>query len=380
MHSWRWIAAVAIVVVLTACGASPAGSTSTSETESAEPGAATSAVGWDCGDPTKLGQTLHIFSWADYIPEEDDNNLLQEFSEACGVEVTLDTYPSNEDLAAKIRAGNSGYDLIMPSDYMVAILKEEGRLLKLDKALLPNIKNLDPQQMSLYFDPTDEYSLPYQYGMTGIAFDSTKVDPAPDSWSVLFDEARLATYKNQVSMLDDEREGVGAALRLGGYSYNSTNPEELAQAKEALLKQKPLLASYDSENVSNTLASGEIVLAHAWNGAASLAKSENPDIEWIVPREGGVIWQDNMAVPADAPEPYTAQVFMNNLLEARIGARITEFTYYLTPHTAALDLLSDDVKQLQFYPTDETRSRLEWIERGGDPALYADVWTEVKGE
>jgi spermidine/putrescine transport system substrate-binding protein len=340
----------------------------------------TSTGEFNCGDTSKLGQTLHIFSWADYWPVDDDNNLLADFQAACGVEVTLDTFPSNEDLAAKIRAGNSGYDIIIPSDYMVDILIKEGRLLKLDKTQIPNIANLDQNQIGLYYDPNNDYSLPYQYGMTGIAFNSTEVNPAPDSWAALFDLEKLKPYENKVSMLDDEREGVGAALKYQGHSYNSTNVDELAKAKELLLAQKPLLARYDSENVSSGLTSGEIVMAHAWNGAAALARSENADIQWIVPKEGGVIWQDNLAIPADAPEPYTAHVFINNVLDGKIGARITEFTYYLTPNKAAEALVSEDVRTLQFYPDDEMRKRLEYIERKGDPALYSDVWTEVKGQ
>jgi spermidine/putrescine transport system substrate-binding protein len=340
----------------------------------------TSTGEFNCGDKSKLGQTLHIFSWADYWPEEDDNNLLRDFQEACGVEVTIDTYPSNEDLAAKIRAGNSGYDIIVPSDYMVDILIQENRLLKLDKTQIPNIANLDQNQMGLYYDPNNDYSLPYQYGMTGIAFNSKEVSPAPDSWAALFDPEQLKPYENKASMLDDERESVGAALKYRNHSYNSTNAEELAQAKAALLAQKPLLARYDSENVSGGLVSGEIVMAHAWNGAASLALEENPDIQWIVPKEGGVLWQDNLAIPADAPEAYTAHVFINNVLDGQIGARITDYTYYLTPNKAAEPLVSQEVRDLLFYPDDEMRKRLEYIERKGDPALYSDIWTEVKGE
>jgi spermidine/putrescine transport system substrate-binding protein len=340
----------------------------------------TSSGEFNCGDRSKLGKELHIFSWADYWPVEDDNNLLRDFQEACGVEVTLDTYPSNEDLAARIRAGNSGYDIIIPSDYMVDILIQEGRLLKLDKSQIPNIANLDPNQMGLYYDPNNEYSLPYQYGMTGIAYNKSEVNPAPDSWAALFDPTQLQPYANKVSMLDDEREGVGAALKYRGNSYNSTDAAQIAQAKELLLAQKPLLARYDSENVSGGLSSGEIVMAHAWNGAAALARSENPDIEWILPKEGGVIWQDNLAIPSDAPEPYTAHVFINNVLDGKIGARITDFTYYLTPNKAAAPLVSEEVRQLQFYPDDEMRKRLEYIERNADPALYSDVWTEVKGQ
>jgi spermidine/putrescine transport system substrate-binding protein len=358
----------------------PATTETTAAGGSEQTAGGTSSGAFDCGDTSRLGATLHIFSWADYWPIEDDNNVLADFQAACGVEVTLDTYPSNEDLAARIRSGNSGYDIIVPSDYMVDILIREGRLLKLDTSLIPNIANLDKNQMGLYYDPNNDYSLPYQYGMTGIAFNSAEVNPAPDSWAALFDPEQLQPYENRASMLDDERESVGAALKYQGHSYNSTNPQELAQAKALLQAQKPLLARYDSENVSAGLSSGEIVVAHAWNGAAALARVENPDIQWIVPKEGGVIWQDNLAIPADAPEPYTAHVFLNNVLDGQIGARITDFTYYLTPNKAAEPLVSEAVRQLQLYPDDEMRKRLEYIERKGDPALYSDIWTEIKGQ
>ncbi|HEY0605730.1 MAG TPA: extracellular solute-binding protein [Herpetosiphonaceae bacterium] len=340
----------------------------------------TSTGEFNCGDTSQLGDELHIFSWADYWPVEDDNNLLQDFQEACGVEVTLDTFPSNEDLAARIRAGNSGYDIIIPSDYMVDILIQEGRLLALDKSQLPNMANLDPNQMGLYYDPNNDYSIPYQYGMTGIAYNKAEVNPAPDSWAAIFEPAQLEPYQNKASMLDDEREAIGAALKYRGNSYNSTDQAQLEEAKALLLAQKPLLARYDSENVSGGLASSEIVMAQAWNGAAALARSENPDIEWVVPKEGGVLWQDNLAIPSDAPEPYTAHVFINNVLDGKIGARITDYTYYLTPNKAAESMVSEEVRQLQFYPDDAMRQRLEYIERKGDPAIYSDIWTEVKGQ
>jgi len=348
-------------------------------TTTAAPGG-TATGEFDCGDTSRLDNELNIFSWPDYWPIDDDNNLFADFEAACGVKVTLDLYSSNEDLAAKLRAGNSGYDIVLPSDYMVDILAREGLLLKLDKAALPNLANIDPNQLALYFDPQNEYSVPYQYGMTGIAFNSAEVQTAPTSWAALFEPEQLEPYQNRVSMLDDERESVGAALKYRGQSYNATEAAALEQAKELLLQQKPFLARYDSDAVSQGLSSGEIVIAHAWNGAASLARVENPAIEWIVPEEGGVIWQDNLAIPVDAPHPYTAHVFINNVLDGKIGARITDFTYYLTPNTAAEPLVSEEVRALQFYPDDEMRKRLEYIERKGDPALYGDVWTQVKGE
>lgn len=351
------------------------GSETASEAGAAASEAATAGT-FNCGDQSKLGSSLAIFSWAEYWPDE----LLADFEAACGVHITVDTFPSNEDLAARLRAGNSGYDLVVPSDYMVQTLVAENRLAKLDKSLLPNIKNLDPAQMGLYYDAANDYSVPYLYGTTGIAYNAAEVDPAPDSWAALFDPSQLEAMNGRISMFDDERETVGAALKWRGYSVNSTDPGQLEEAKAALIAQKPFIARYDSESYQNGLASQELLLAQAWNGNTSLGKEENADIAFVIPKEGSVIWQDNLSIPVDAPNQYAAHVFIDNVLSPEIGAQITDFTYYLTPNKAAEPLIDPAVRELIFYPTAEERERLEYIERSGDPALYADIWTAVKAE
>ncbi len=363
--------------------AATSASTSTAPSTSAPAETTTSAAAggtatgeWNCGDASRLEDELNIFTWSDYWPDD----LIAEFEDACGVAVTLSTYPSNEDLAARIRAGNSGYDLILPSDYMVDILAREGRLLELDKAQLPNIANLDPAQLDPYYDPGNRYSVPFQYGVTGIAYNSAEVTTPPTSWAALFDPAQLEPYQNSVSMLDDEREAIGAALKYRGNSVNSTDAAQLSEAEEVLAAQKPLLARYDSENQAAGLASGEIVLAHAWNGAASVAKEENPDIEWVLPEEGGVIWVDTMAIPNDAPHPYAAHVLINNVLDGVLSARITDFSYYPAPNVAAEPLISQEVRDLLFLPTAADQQRLEYIQRQSDPALYGDIWTRIKSQ
>jgi spermidine/putrescine transport system substrate-binding protein len=431
MHRWRSVVPLLLIVALAACGQSdqaaapsaanvptsdttalestlPSAAPSEADTDVTEvaneevtvspetidvgpsseantAGTATAAGGtstgeFNCRDQAQLDGELNIFTWADYWPEESENDVIGDFEAACGVEVTLTTYASNEEMAAKLRAGNSGYDIIVPSDYMVATLAAENRLLPLDKAQLPNMANLDPDQMGLYYDPPNEYSIPFQYGMTGIGYNAAQVDPAPDSWAVLFEPDQFEQYNGQFSMLDDERETIGAALKYRGYSVNSTNPDELAEAQALLEAQKCAISSYDSESYTQALAAEEILMAHAWNGNTSLAKSENENIEWIVPQEGGVIWQDNLAIPADAPHPYTAHVFINNVLDGEIGARITNYTYYLTPNAAAEPLLDEEVQAIQFLPTDELRERLEYIERTGDPRLYSDIWTQIQAK
>ena len=184
-----------------------------------------------CGGEKK--QQLNIFTWAGYVNED----ILKGFEDEFGVKVVVDIFANNEDLLAKLQAGATGYDIIMPSDYMVSIMIKEEMLAELNRDNIPNFQNISSDFLGKYFDPKNKHAVPYTFGTAGIAYDSSVVSPAPDSWQVLWDEK----YKNQFSMLDDERETIGATLKLLGYNFNSTDPDQLQQAKEKLIEQKPLL-------------------------------------------------------------------------------------------------------------------------------------------
>ena len=307
---------------------------------------------------------------------------MAQFEEACGVKVTQDIYSSNEDLIAKLQAGNAGYDLVIPSDYAVQILINGGLLRPLDMANIPNVANIDPNLMGMYYDPENTYSIPYQWGTTGIAYNVTAFESAPDSWAVLFDPAQVCEHSGFVSMLDDERESIGGVLKYLGYSYNDTDPAHHAEALEILLAQKECLAGYNSDNFNQTLAAEEVMLAHAWSGATAVARSENENVKFFIPKEGGTIWMDNMTIPADAPNPYTAEIFINYLLDAEIGAQLSNYTYYFTPNAAAQPLLDPDYFEILesggMLVDDEIRSRLEWIKRDDQSIIFSDTWTAVK--
>lgn len=333
-----------------------------------------------CGDRTQLADTLHLFNWADYM----DEAIRAQFEAECGVQVVEDIFSSNEDMIAKIQAGNSGYDLVIPSDYAVDIMVRNNLLAELDKSNIPNIENLDPNQMGLYYDPENNYSLPFQWGVTGIAYNETYLETAPTNWATLFDPDQVCEHSGFVSMLDDEREAVGAALKYLGYSYNDTDPAHHEEAKALLLAQKECLAGYNSDNYNQSLASEEIVLAQAWTGGAALARAENEAIYFVIPEEGSAIWQDNMAIPVDAPNQYTAEIFMNYLLEPEIGAQLSNFTYFFTPNKAAQPLLDEqyfailESGGMLLEPSDY--DRLEWIERNDDTLIFSDTWTAVKAQ
>ncbi len=334
-----------------------------------------------CGDRSKLSEQLNFFNWGDYIDEE----ILVQFEEECGVEVVMDLYSSNEELIAKVQVGNSGYDLVIPTDYACGIMADEGLLLELNMDEIPNAEYLNPQTLKMYYDPENKFSLPYQWSTTGLAYNITAFpDGPPDSWAVVFEPEQLCEHKGFVSMLDDSRETLAMALIYLGYSPNETDPAAHQEVIDLMLAQKECLAGYDSDNFIQALAAEEVVMAEAWGFAAAIARSENENIYYVIPKEGGDIWQDNMAIPVDAPHPYTAHVFINYLLEPDIGAQLTEWTFGFTPNLAAEELLSDYYYELMeeggLLPDDETLERLHWLVRGEGFDIFNDTWTAIKAE
>jgi spermidine/putrescine transport system substrate-binding protein len=330
--------------------------------------------------------TLYFYNWGDYI----DPAVLEQFTEESGVRVVVDTFETNEDMIAKVRAGGSGYDIVVPSDYAVAVMSAENLLAQLDKTKLSNIGNLDPELMGMYFDPENDYSLPYLYGTTGIAYSKAVFPEGVDSWAALFDLAQLEPVSGKASMLDDEREAPGAALQYLGSSLNATEPALIDQARELLLAQKPYLAAYNSGNFQRLLASGEYLIAQAYSGDALLARrgledefSGNPDIAFVIPQEGGTIWMDNLAILADSPSQEAAHQLIDFLLRPEIAAQNAEYVGYLTPNQAAREQLSEELQALYaegFAPDEAAYERLEWIERTEGSEVFSDLWAQVKGE
>ncbi len=202
---------------------------------------------------------LHYFTWSDYVGPE----IIREFERREQAKVVVDTFSSNEELLAKLQSGATGYDVAVPSDFMVAIMMQQGLLSELDRTQLPNAADLEPHLRAPHFDPEGQYSVPYLWGTVGIGYDSAVITTPPDSWSVLWDPR----YRGRISMLNDQREVFGAVLRAMGRSMNSTDPKEIEAAKESLLRQKPLVKTYTSDHYDQLLASGEVILAHGWGGA-----------------------------------------------------------------------------------------------------------------
>jgi spermidine/putrescine transport system substrate-binding protein len=389
-RAWGGILLVAMLA-LAACGqpapaAAPAAAeatgeaTASSEASNETPASEAAAASDRCGDKSKLSASVSFYNWGDYI----DPDVLTTFEEECGVKVIYDTFSSNEDLLAKLQGGASGYDLIVPSDYMVAIMVQLGLLKELDPANIPNLANINGEFLDQPFDPGNKYSVPYLWGVAGIGYDADKVTTPPASLADLFDPAKAEQYAGKISLLNDSRETIGAALKYLGYSVNSTDPAQLEEAKQVLLAIKPYVLTFDSDTFADLVVSGETVMGHGWNGNFAVAISENPDrnLGFVIPKEGLTLYIDNLAIPASAPNPYTAEVLINFLHDPEIAAKITTAVMYPTPNDAALEFVPDEIKNnVGIYPPREALGNAEYITDVGEATqLYERIWTEIKAQ
>ena len=321
-----------------------------------------------CGDQKNQ---LNVFTWSGYVSDEIRSGFEKEF----GVKVIVDTYGDNEALLAKLSAGATGYDIIMPSDYMVSIMIKKNMLAELNHDNIPNFQNIGPSFLGKYFDTENRYSVPYTFGTAGIAYDSSVITPDPDSWTVLWDEK----YKNQFSMLDDPRETLGVALKLLGYSLNTTEPEQLREAKEKLIAQRSLVKQYKSE-AEEVLIAGDVAMAHCWSGDAFRAAEKRPSIRYIIPKEGSSQFIDTVCIPKSAPHKALAEKFINYLLRPEVNAKISAFTLYGTCVPKAKEFLPEELlKHKYIYPSKEVLESLEWIQDQGDfTPQYSRAWDEIK--
>jgi spermidine/putrescine transport system substrate-binding protein len=362
---------VLATLLLGACQPAPAAETGATDSPAGE-------VSERCGDASKLADTIYLYNWVEYI----DPDIKDQFEAECGVKVVETNFDSNETLLATLQGGGAGYDIIVPSDYMVSTLISEGMVMELDYSIITNIKNMEPLNVNQYFDPEQKYTVPWFWGTSGFAVDTNVVTEYTNSWSMLFDPN--SPYCGQISMLDDPRETLGAALMYLGYSINDVDPAHLEEAKNLLVEQSKCVRAYDSQTNDDLIMSGETVLGHIWTGDALLAS--NPDsggresIVYVIPDEGCTIFQDNLMVPVGAPNPYTAMVFMNYTQFPEIAAQNAEFVGYATPNAAAKEFIDPDMlADERVYPPAEVEARLQWIEDVGDAyELYDRIWTEFK--
>ena len=316
--------------------------------------------------------TLHYFTWSDYVGEE----LLREFERRHDVRVVVDTFSSNEELLAKLQSGATGYDVTVPSDFMVTIMADQGLLAELDLSKIPNVHMLTDRLQRIPVDPAHRYSIPYLWGTVGIGYDSSALSSVPDSWNVLWDDR----YKGKISMLNDQRELFGVALRATGRSINARDAASIEIAKRKLISQKPLVKTYTSDRYDQMLVSGEVSLAHGWGGAVARAMAERPSIRYVVPKEGGTVWADCLVVLNSSPRKDLAMAFINYLLDRDVAARTTERLLFASANREAKALVNAAVRDNPaVYPPEAILDRLEWMTDVGEALrLYDRAWTELK--
>ena len=346
---------IAALAILAACGG-------TDESEKA-------------GSPELAAKTVNVYIWTNYLPDD----VIADFERETGIRANVDTYDSNEAILDKLQSGVADYDIVVPSDYMIKILIPQGLLAEIDRARLPNFTNLDPRFLNQKYDPGNRHSVPYLWGTTGIGYDKKKIEVPVDSWGALFDER----HAGRILMLDDTREAFGAALKLMGKSINETDPAVLRQAAAMLRKQKRLVRTYNSSDFANLLAAGDVDIAQGFNGELAEAVAEAPDrLAYVVPKEGGTLWVDNLAIPKTARNVDAAYALLDFVMRPEIAARIVNGVHYAGANKAAFDSIDEKIRtNPAIYPPQEVLDRCELIEDLGETTTLLDeLWTEIKAQ
>lgn len=339
-------------------------------------------------EPGETDGDLSFYNWTEYM----DPELLSAFEAEYGIAVEYTEYESNEAMLAQVEAGGAVYDLVIPSDYMVDTMRQEGLLVEINRDAVPNAKNLGAAFENPPYDPDGQYSLAYQWGTTGIgvsyaALEELGMEDNP-SWSMIFDPAISSAFGGRISLLDDAVEANAAALKYLGYSIvdviNNNNTQALEEAGALLKETNERLAKYDSVNFGDDLVNGEVDIAHGWSGGFFLSFDEADaweDYAYVIPAEGGVRWVDNMAIPTTAEAVCSAHTMMDFLLDAERGAQLTNWTFYASPNEAATPFITEDITEdPAIYPPPEVEANLELIPNTGDLALVIqDNFTAAKG-
>ena len=322
-----------------------------------------------CGGEKR--ETLNVFNWGEYI----DEDLIRSFEAETGIKVNYETFSTNEDMYVKVKSGGSSYDVLIPSDYMIEKMSKEGLLQELDFSKIPNFSNISPMFQDLVFDPDNKYSVPYFWGTVGILYNTEQVDDVVDSWDILWNEK----YANKILMMDSQRDSLAVALKKLGYSMNTRNEAELEEAKQELIKQKPLVLAYIVDEIRDKMLSGEGAVAVAWSGDAMDVILSGETFDYVVPKEGSNFWIDAMVVPANAKNPDAAHKFINFMTDPENAAANSEYIGYSTPNEAALELLPDEMINSDVaYPSQEVIDNCEIFRDPGEfISVYNRIWTEV---
>ena len=349
----------------------------TAQTE-AEPAAQTEAEAAEAGKSAKGSGKVVVYNWGEYI----DPDVLDQFEEETGIEVVYEEFETNEIMYPKVAAGAASYDLICPSDYMIAKMIANDMLQPINFDHIPNYKNIDETyiEQSKGFDPENKYSIPYCWGTVGILYNTSMIEEGDtvDSWEILWDEK----YKDNILMQDSVRDAFMVAEKLLGYDINTVDEEELKACADKLIEQKPLVQASVIDQVRDKMIGGEAALGVIYSGEAIYTARENEDLEYVIPKEGSNVWIDSWVIPKDAQNVENAEKFLDFLCRGDIAMKNFDYITYSTPNKEARELIEDeDIKNSTVaFPTAEMLENSQvytYIGEDGD-ALYAKYWDKVK--
>ena len=317
-------------------------------------------------------KVVNVYTWETYISDA----VIADFTKATGIKVNYSPISSNDEMLAKMQMnGGSEYDILIVSDYTLNIMRKEGLLMKLNKELLPNWKNLDPSYLGQYYDPQDEYAVPYTAGSPMIVYDPAAVEKPITALNDLWDES----LQDSVVILDDARNMIGVTLKTLGYSMNETDPAKLEEAKEKLNELYPNIRAFDYDTPYTLLIQGEATVGYMFTPYVLIAQAERPDLVAVSPAEGAGFGIDNLVIPVNAPNPENAHALINYLLDGEIAARTVIDQSYMNPNLAAEAYLPEGYLDNPVFITPEQIEKAEFItDIGETEAVYQQIWQEFK--
>lgn len=327
------------------------------------------------------GTSINVYNWGEYISDGSEGtvNVNKEFEELTGIKVNYTTYETNEDMYTKIKSGGANYDIIIPSDYMIERLRIEGYLQKINFDNIPNYKNIMDEYKGLYFDPTDEYSVPYNVGMVGVIYNSKIVKGTPTSWDLLWNEE----YKGQILQFKNSRDGFATAMFLEGIDVNTQNESEWRRAYQKLVDQKSVVQSYVSDEIFNKLEAGDAAIGAYYAGDFLLMQDVNPDLKFYYPEEGTNIFVDSICIPSSSKNKEAAELYINFLLSEDIALANAEYLCYATPNKTVLENEEYSLRDSEIlYPKKEDMPKVEYY-HNLDPDtlnLMTSLWSKLKVE
>ncbi len=339
--------------------------------------AAAVAAVWNTGTAraAEATPTVHIYTWSDYF----DSEVLRDFEKQAGCRIEVDYFDSNEAMYAKLKAGGGGYDIITPSSYMSAVMRKQGMLLPLDHGKLPNLKHIDRNFTRHTEDAEMAYGVPYTRTVTGVGYNARRVKEEDlGSWDIF----SRAAYAQRMTMLNDMRESIGAALKYLGHSINTADEGELAAAGDVLIGWKRNLAKFDVDEAKIGLAAGEFLVIQGYNGDVALIMDENPDVDFYIPREGSSLASDDFVIAGGTPNADVAHAFINYMMDPGVAGKNMESIRYYMPNPEALQSLSPELlENPAFNVSEEIIAKCEVIrDLGPDNEKYVKVWDRVKAD